>query len=135
MRSAIFKVLVIGLFVTGCKRQNRQLNQWIQNSDSAAINYFQGNGSMDTVVAVKIIRDKNIIEQLGNFISSDIIKEKAGCGVDGSLHFFKDGMVMQDIYFRMNDDGCNQFTFSFEKENRAARLSAEAKKLLLQLKK
>jgi hypothetical protein len=126
--------IAASIFLISCSHDNKKLKETLIAADSAAINYFQGNGSMDTVVTVRIIRDKKNIEQLGNFISSDIIKEKTGCGVDGSIHFFKNDVVMQDIYFRMSDEGCSQFTFSFEKENSAARLSADAKKLLLQLK-
>lgn len=122
------------IFLFSCSHQNKKLRDALIAADSVAINYFQGNGSMDTVVAVKIIRDKNNIMQLSNFITSGITKEKAGCGVDGSLHFFKTGMVMQDIYFRMNDDDCSQFTFLFNKESSAAKLTADAKNLLIQLK-
>jgi hypothetical protein len=126
--------IAASIFFISCSYDNKKLKEKLIVADSAAINYFQGNGSMDTVIAVRIIRDKKSIDQLSNFISSDIIKEKSGCGVDGSIHFFKNDVVMQDIYFRISDEDCNQFTFSFEKENGAARLSADAKKLLLQLK-
>jgi len=103
-------------------------------ADSIAVNYFKGDGTMDTVIKVKIIRDKNTMTQLSNFISANIIKEKPRCGFDGSLHYFKSDMVVQDIYFRMNSDDCSQFTFSFSKKNEATELSADAKNLLVQLK-
>jgi len=130
----IILVIAISLLLFSCRHDNKELREKLIVADSAAINYFKGDGSMDTVVTVKIIRDKNVITQLGDFISSDIIKEEKSCGVDGSIHFFKTDMVIQDIYFRMHNDACSQFTFLFDKENHASKLSAEAKKLLLQLK-
>ena len=132
MRAAI--IIIIAIAFLSCKHNNKQLKERLTMADSIAINYFKGDGTMDTVVTVKIIRDKNTMVLLSNFISSDIIKEKPNCGFDGSLHFFKTDMVLQDIYFRMNSDHCNQFTYSYNKERGAANLSADAKKLLLKLK-
>lgn len=131
---ATFIIIFTAIVFLSCKHSNEALKERLIVSDSVAINYFKGDGTMDTVVTVRIIRDKNTMEQLSNFVSADIIKEKANCGFDGSLHFFKADMVIQDIYFRMNSDDCSQFTFSFNKERTASQLSADAKKLLLQLK-
>ena len=126
MRNILFIVTVIVFFLTGCTQGNRQLKDRIQNSDSAAINYFNGDGSMDTVVAVKIIRDKKILEQLSNYISAAVTQEKPGCGYDGSIHFFSNNIVIQDIYFRMQND-CSQFSFSFNRVRGASQLSADAR--------
>jgi hypothetical protein len=131
---ATFTIILTAIVFLSCKHSNKELKERLAVTDSIAINYFKGDGSMDTVVAVRIIRDKNTVEQLSNFVAADIIKEKANCGFDGSLHFFKTDMVIQDVYFRMNSDDCNQFTFSFNTKRGAAKLSADAKKLLLQVK-
>jgi hypothetical protein len=133
MKTSLIIILAAGLFFS-CKHSNKELKERLTLTDSAAVNYFKGDGSMDTVVLVKIIKDKNMLNQLNSFITEDIIKEKINCGYDGSLHFFKNNMVVEDIYFRMDNDGCSQFTFSFQGVRSAARLSGEAKKLLLYLK-
>lgn len=133
MRSIIFIITIVVLFTTGCTHGNPQLKDRLQNSDSAVINYFNGNGSMDTVVSVKIIRDKKVLEQLGNYVSAVVTKEKPGCGYDGSIHFFSNNIVTQDIYFRMQND-CSQFSFSFNRVRGASQLSADAKKLLILLR-
>jgi hypothetical protein len=124
--------IVTAIFFS-CKKNNKELKEWLTVADSVAINYFRGDGSMDTVVLVKIIGDKKTLQQLINLITEALIKEKPGCGYDGSLHFFKNNMVMQDIYFRMNNEDCSQFTFSFSRESVATKLPEEAKKLLQQL--
>jgi hypothetical protein len=133
MRTTLMIIFSAILFFS-CKHSNKELKERLVLSDSVAINFFKGDGTMDTVVTVKMIKDKNIVNQLSSFIAEDITKEKVNCGYDGSLHFFKTDMVLQDIYFRINNDNCSQFTYSFNRKRGAGNLSAAAKKLLLQLK-
>ena len=133
MRGIVIIIFVTVLF-SSCKQSNKELKERLTVADSAAINYFKGDGTMDTVVLVKMIKDKNTLDQLSNMITEEITKEKINCGFDGSVHFFKTDMVMQDIYFRMNSEDCGQFTYLFKSERGAAKLSADAKKLLLRLK-
>lgn len=127
-------MIVTAVLFFSCKQNNTEFKERLTIADSAAINYFKGDGSMDTVILVKIIKDKNTLHQLTNLIADELIEEKPGCGYDGSLHFFKNNMVIQDIYFSMHNTDCSQFSFSFNRERTAAKLSAEAKKLLLNLK-
>ena len=134
MRRITFLLLIVACLTTGCSRVHKQLRGRITNCDSVAINYFKGNGTMDTVVLVKIISDKNTLDQLSNLITKNVIKGNPNCGYDGSLHFFKSNEVVQDIYFSMNNDDCTQFYFSFNREKNASELSAEAKKILQGLK-
>ncbi|MDN3658470.1 hypothetical protein QWZ08_22695 [Ferruginibacter paludis] len=106
------------------------LQERIITADSVAINFFKGDGTMDTVVVVKIIRDKKTITSLSNAISASTTKPDLKCGYDGSLHFFKNNMVLQDIDFRMNDATCKYFTFKQAGELKATVLSDEASRLL-----
>jgi hypothetical protein len=134
MRSVIPAVLAMGLFLTSCKQQNVQLKERIQNSDSVAVNYFKGDGTMDTVVVVRIVKNKDVLNRLTNLIAERVIKKKSNCGVDGSLHFFKNNIVIQDVYFRLNGEDCRQFSFSIDRLQQAGELPEAAKQLLLQLK-
>ena len=132
----IFGVIVALVFIlTACNRTNKKIKEKISNADSIVINYFKGNGSMDTVISVKIIRDKNQINQLISLISASSAKPNLKCGYDGSLHFFKKNMVVQDIDFRMNETACSFFSFKQEGNIAATILSPEAKLLLENLKK
>lgn len=90
---------------------------------------------MDTVVAVKIIRDKAAIENLTAFITAVPASVKNNCGYDGSIHYFKNNMVMQDVDFRMQKDDCTQFTFILEGKKEATSLSIDAGAFLTTLKK
>ena len=121
--------------LTACGHANKEIKDQIINSDSLAINYFSGDGSMDTVVAIKIIRDKQIISQMVAFIGEESIKGNNKCGYDGSLHFFKMNRVIQDINFQMNDARCRQFSFLLEGKIAYTDLSQEAKRLLETLRK
>ena len=99
-----------------------------------AINYFKGDGSMDTVVAVKIIADKNKMNQLAK-MAGGTVADNGNCGFDGSLHFFKNNQVIQDISFRMNDPKCSQFTFRLDGKVYYTQLSTAAKELIVSFKK
>lgn len=90
---------------------------------------------MDTVIVVKIVQDKKTIGQLSDLISASSAEANIKCGYDGSLHFFKNNMVVQDIDFRMNDMNCMFFTFKQEGMLVATILSPEAKKILESIKK
>lgn len=126
---------IVSVLLISCNDSNKQLKEQIAYADSAAINYFKGDGGMDTVVAVKIIRDKQTLDQLTNLLTESSIKQRVNCGLNGSIHFFKNNKVIQDIDFRMNTDECSQFTFRINGERAATRLSDEAKKLLAVLLK
>ena len=62
-------LLILVLFaLSSCNKVNKEIKERITNSDSVAINYFSGDGTMDTVVAMKVIRDSKKMEQLVNYI-------------------------------------------------------------------
>lgn len=85
---------------------------------------------MDTVVAVKIIRDSVMMQQLTTLVTQQQVAYKASCGYDGSLHFFKNNQVLQDIYFSLSQAGCMQFSFLQQGRQVATALSPEAEKIL-----
>jgi hypothetical protein len=134
MKKVLYLFTVI-LIAASCNKAGKQLKERIIDADSLAINYFKGDGSMDTVIAVKLVRDKNTINQLVNYVSAASGDKTNKCGFDGSLHFFKMNSVIQDIDFRMTEGDCNQFTYLVNGKYYASPINEEAKKLLLQLKK
>jgi len=126
----ILTLIILSLLFISCNKTGKQLKERIANADSVAINYFKGDGRMDTVVAVKIIRDKQALEQLTNLLTAADATYTTNCGVDGSIHFFKRDRVVQDIEFTMSKENCSQFSFLMNGKTVATALSAEAKKLL-----
>jgi hypothetical protein len=51
--------VIILFYATACNRPNKKIKEYINNIDSVAINFFKGDETMDTVVAVKMVRNKN----------------------------------------------------------------------------
>jgi hypothetical protein len=135
MKKNLLLLTVSFIVLSSCHRADKTMKETISNADSVAINYFAGDGSIDTVTVVKIIRDKNTMNQLSGFISGKLIDLKTNCGYDGTIHFFKNDSVVQDIKFRMNDENCVQFSFEEDGQLTATALSPDAKKLLEAIKK
>ena len=129
-------LLVLISIFSACNKTNDAIKTRIENADSVAINYFKGDGSMDTVVAIKIISDKEVLAQLVSQISATSTNTSTTCGIDGSLHFFKMNRVVQDIDFVMNEKECNLFSFkmTFGGPLSFTKLSPKAKELLVSLK-
>jgi hypothetical protein len=126
-----FIMLAISVLAS-CKQSVTGLPAKIIESDSMAINWFKGDGSMDTVITVKIIKDKTTINTLAKMAGGYVTTIK-NCGYDGSLHFFKMDRVIQDITFRVNNEACNHFSFVLNGQAYTTELGAEAKALLSKL--
>ncbi|MGG9970509.1 hypothetical protein ACQ33O_01845 [Ferruginibacter sp. SUN002] len=135
MKHLLLLIVLFSFFLSACDNRNKKITEYISGSDSVAIKYYTGDGKMDNVVAVKIISDKKIIEQLAVMVGADAMNEVNKCGYDGSLHFFKMNQVIQDIDFRMNDVNCMQFSFIQDGKIRASSLKPEAKQLLESVRK
>ena len=78
---------------------------------------------------VIILRDKKHLQSLVGFIESERTIDQH-CGSDGSLHFFKENIVIEDVSFRMNESNCMQFSFLLNGKLFNTRLSPEAKEFL-----
>ena len=89
---------------------------------------------MDSVHRVLVIKNKKTIEGLASQIESAQLPIQ-NCGYDGSLHFFKNDIVVQDVSFRMNAVDCMHFIFSLKGKIYSTRLSAAAKESLQSLNK
>jgi hypothetical protein len=129
----LFSFLSIVTICFSCTRPTG-IKDFVQSSDSVAINFFKGDGTRDSVVKVMILRDKKQVQDLASFIESGAI-ENTNCGYDGSIHFFKNDMVLKDVDFRMNDTKCMHFSFVLDKHIYSTKLSAEAKTFLETVKK
>jgi hypothetical protein len=132
----IFLFISISIIIlSGCHHVDKKFKENIRTGDSVAINYFAADGRVDTVIAVKIIHDRDTMARLANFITNKLVDIKTNCGYDGSIHFFKNDTVVQGINFRMNDENCMQFSFVEDGRLTATFLSAAAKKLLESVQK
>ena len=83
-----FLLIVVAIVAfTSCNKPTG-IKDYVQNADSVAINYFKGDGTMDTVIKVVVLRDKKQVSSLADLVEGGTT-ESAKCGYDGSLHFFK----------------------------------------------
>ena len=130
-----FFFLSVAIAFAACNQSNEKIKERMVNADSVAINYFKGDGTMDTVVKVKIIRDKKVINQLANLIAAKKGEANYKCGYDGTVHFFKMNSVIQDMDFNMNDAKCMYFSFMQEGKPTTTLLLPEAKQLLQLLRR
>lgn len=124
----------IAVIISSCNQSVKRLQQNIADTDSVAINYFKGDGTMDTVIAVKILKDKKSIEELTGFIAGSAASVKSDFGYDGSIHFFKNDRVIQDVFFNSNKEECRQFVFISDGQKEATSLKIEAKEFLSAIK-
>jgi hypothetical protein len=97
----------------------------IAGADSVAINYFKGDGTVDTVVNMVMLKDKSQISKLADYVEAGKA-EQYKCGYDGSIHIFKRHVVLQDINFTVNDVQCMHFSFLLNNKLYSTKLSAEA---------
>jgi hypothetical protein len=126
--------LVVSTLLMACHTSNKEIRSAVENSDSVAVNYFN-EAVTDSVVAVKIIRDKHTMDQLTDLISADTTAFAPHSGVDGSIHFFKQDAVVEDVFFTLHNDSSMFFFFKQDGRIVATTLSPSAKQLLQSLEK
>lgn len=131
----LFFVAVMIFTLSACNSNGKQLKERLAGADSVAINYFKGDGAMDTVVVVKIISERAKVDDLINSITLKNKSKIDACGYDGSLHFFKRNKVIQDIDFRMGEGDCSQFTFMLNGKYYSTVVTNTAKEMLLNIKR
>ncbi len=129
----ICSFLFVVILFSSCNKPTG-IKELVSTADSVAINFYKGDGSMDTVVKVVILKDKKQLEDLSGYIESGTTKN-TNCGYDGSLHLFKNDAVTRDIDFRMNDAGCMHFSFTMDRKIFCTKLSAAAKQFLVAISK
>ncbi|MFM2358366.1 MAG: hypothetical protein RLY16_359 [Bacteroidota bacterium] len=135
MKRILPVIIVISTVFISCKQQHVALNDKIKGSDSVAINFFKGDGTMDSVQKVVIVRDAATINRLTALIAADQQKLQKDAGNDASLHFFKMNRVVQDVYYSAHQPNSSQFTFRLQNGYEATSVSKEVKALLDTLRK
>jgi hypothetical protein len=127
-------ILLAGIAAAGCTDTARQFRESNTGTDSIAINFFKTGSNMDTVTAVKIIRDKKTVEDIVTLIASGSAAVNDKCQYDGSFHFFKNDKVVQDVFFNSTDEQCRQFLFRLNGKDAATELNDKARDFLTALK-
>lgn len=121
------------IFFSSCHNPTG-IHERVGDADSAAISYYKGDGSMDSVFKFVMLRqdvggEGKVINALAVYMESGRTPNYK-CGYDGSIHFFKNNIVFQQVDFRMNDAGCMHFSFLLDGKLFNTELSQRAKDLL-----
>ncbi len=125
MKNFIIIILLVSV-VSACNNTAKQLKERVAGADSIAINFYKADGKMDSVTSVEIIRDKNQITKLTDFITTENASEIDNCNNNGSIHYFKNDAVIQDIFFNGSNDGCHRFQFVIDHKSASTMMSTEA---------
>lgn len=110
------------------------IKEVIAGADSVAINYFRGDGTADSVTYMVMLRDKDQISKLADYVEDDK-SENYKCGYVGSIHIFIRDAVTQDINFSSNNVQCMHFSFLLSDKIFSTKLSAEALQFLKSINK
>jgi hypothetical protein len=129
----IILILLAAAGFASCNDTGKQFKERNAGADSIAINFFKTGGNMDTVTAVKIIRNKTTIDELTAIIGASATSINDKCGFEGSIHFFKNDRVIQDVFFS-SSESCRQFLFRLNGRDAATELDDTAREFLSALK-
>lgn len=124
-----FSCFIIAIICFSACHRPSGIKEVISGADSVAISYYTGNGKIDSVTKVIILRKHDEMEKLATYIESDQVAQN-NCGYDGALHFFKSNTVIKPVYFRSNDVNCMHFSFMMDGNSFFTKLSPEAKQFL-----
>lgn len=127
----MFRLTVLLAFaglISSCSKPTG-IKEVVLSADSVAVSFFKGDGSIDPVLNVIMLRERKDLEKLAGYMESAQTAHFK-CGYDGSLHFFKKDIVLKQVDFRMNEPGCMHFSFLLDGKIYSTRLSGEAKKFL-----
>jgi hypothetical protein len=106
-------VVVLLFCFAACSQPDKAWRTRLVHIDSVAINMFPGNGSMDSVLGVTVIRDKGTIDSICRWVTeAQADKPSTPCGPQASLHFFSRGMVMHDA--ELGTAACGVLNYRFQ---------------------
>ncbi|MGZ5222412.1 MAG: hypothetical protein ACXWC7_20155, partial [Chitinophagaceae bacterium] len=96
-------IVVLWLFALSCTGEG---NNNLTSSDSLAIQFKSlQSGNVTKTVST---RDETAIRKLAAFVNGDADKAYK-CGYDGTLSFYKKGMLVTHASFNYSQEGCRHF--------------------------
>lgn len=112
---SIALILSVTILGTSCSSPDKAWRDRLVNVDSIAINFFPGDGTMDPVVRVKVIRDAATIDSVRQWVTAEQASKPAKpCGPQASFHFFAMGKVMHDAEVGIANCGLIQYRWQGE---------------------
>lgn len=96
--------------LASCSRSDTAWRERMVQIDSVAINFFPGDGTMDSVTKVMVVRDTATIDSIRKWMTAEkSSKPSKPCGPQASFHFFAMGKVMHDAEVTTSDCGLIQY--------------------------
>jgi hypothetical protein len=109
----------------GCGPKHISVKDYVRNSDSASIAFYQRSDSVNTIR----IKDKTSIQKLGSYIDAGKTMENGKCVDNGSIWFYEGQKKKMQVDFSLNSD-CSYFSYMMNDKIYARTMSAEATKYL-----
>jgi hypothetical protein len=108
MRLLIF---ILSFILFSCDNSvEDKLEDITENSDKVEIFFYNGmESNIDDKSKIVVISDKNEIERIMKFVSSEDTPEYK-CGYNGSISFFKENVLLLEMEFNIEVQ-CNHFSF------------------------
>lgn len=117
------------LAFASCSGPDKILQDRLTQVDSVAINFFSGDGSMDTVVGVTILRDRKEIDSLVKEAAQASIQVDKPCAPQASMHFFSRGQVIQDL--EVGIAGCDHLSYLHQGKRRTTSIGQSLQNRLI----
>lgn len=129
MKIFIIPILLI-CSVTACKQS--AVKQSFSSADSLVIHFKDEQAG--TVTKTVQTTESNAMNRMIEFIDAKET-EQFKCGYDGKMFFYKKGVQVQEVDFKMKNDSCNHFAFLLNGKLVNTKMSDEAVDFLDALEK
>ena len=128
MRTVFF--LTSSIIIISCGGSGSERSKQLSASDSLVINFNvpQTNNIEKTVTTT----EKKAIKKLAGYVDGKST-ENYKCGYDGTLMFYKQGVLVNDVSFNYSGEGCRHFIMKVDDHLAATTMSNEAADFLKSL--
>ena len=127
MRVMLFVIIII---FAACGGSGSAINKQLSGSDSLVINF--NNPQSTTLNKTVTTTEKTAIKKLINYVDSKT-SEAYKCGYDGSMLYYKKGILTGDVSFNYSGDGCHHFISDVDGKFIPTTMSNEAANFLKSL--
>lgn len=120
------KIIIVSIIATillSCGGSSSSISKQLSASDSLVINFTAPqSGSISKSVTTT---EAKAIHKLARFVDGKKAEEFK-CGYNGSLLFFSNGKLLNDVSFNYSETGCQHFLLSVDGKLEITEMSNEA---------
>lgn len=119
-------VLGIILCLFACSPAQSGVKEYVKNSDSASIEFYNKNGQLESII---IVHDRTSVEKLGECMDGKNIN-LPDKNENGKICFYEKGNKKMNVDFCLNGE-TNSFTYSFNDKIQTTSMNEEATKYMM----